>query len=64
MSGHGGEAALGRSDDDGTVFILCLPIEEKRAQFGRAGTAAGGESPPRSRVRLRMRRNSAPPTGP
>jgi signal transduction histidine kinase len=46
MRGHGGEAELGRSDDDGTVFILCLPIEEKRARFGRTGAAAGGDSTP------------------
>ena len=44
MRGHGGEAELGRSDDDGTVFILCLPIEEKRARFGRAGASAVGDS--------------------
>jgi len=44
MRGHGGEAELGRSDDNGTVFILCLPIEEKRARFGRAGASAGGDS--------------------
>jgi signal transduction histidine kinase len=46
MRGHGGEAELGRSDDDGTVFILCLPIGEKRARLGRAGSSSGSESGP------------------
>lgn len=46
MRGHGGETELGRSDDDGTVFILCLPIEEKRARFGRTGSSSGGEYAP------------------
>ena len=37
MRGHGGDAALVRSGADGTVFVLRLPVEEKRerARFGR-----------------------------
>jgi signal transduction histidine kinase len=46
MRGHGGDAELGRSGEDGTVFILCLPIEEKRerARFGRPGPSATDQS--------------------
>ena len=37
MRGHGGDAELARSGEDGTVFVLRLPVEEKRdrARFGR-----------------------------
>lgn len=41
MRGHGGDAELGRSGPDGTVFVLYLPVEEKRdrARFGRSAAA-------------------------
>jgi signal transduction histidine kinase len=47
MRGHGGDAELARSGEDGTIFVLRLPVEEKRerVRFGRAvqtGTAEPG----------------------
>ena len=45
MRGHGGDAELVQSSEDGTTFVLRLPVEEKRerVRFGRApGTAEPG----------------------
>ena len=46
MRGHGGDAELARSGEDGTVFVLRLPVEEKRerARFGR-GTQSNDADP-------------------
>ena len=40
MRGHGGEAELGRTGEDGTAFVLRLPVEEKRdrSRFARPGS--------------------------
>jgi signal transduction histidine kinase len=48
MRGHGGDAALARSDEDGTTFVLRLPVEEKRerVRFGRTSQTSGTETGP------------------
>lgn len=50
MRGHGGDAELARTGEDGTVFILCLPIEEnrERSRFGRAANSPAGPADPGS----------------
>jgi hypothetical protein len=46
MRGHGGDAELARSGEDCTVFVLRLPVEEKRerARVGR-GTQPNDADP-------------------
>jgi signal transduction histidine kinase len=48
MRGHGGDVALARSDEDGTTFVLRLPVEEKRerVRFGRTSQTSGTETGP------------------
>ena len=48
MRGHGGDVALARSDEDGTTFVLRLPVEEKRERirFGRTSQTSGTETGP------------------
>ncbi|CAN0583776.1 unnamed protein product [Laminaria digitata] len=48
MRGHGGDAALVHSGEDGTAFVLRLPVEEKRerVRFGRPAQAGAAEEGP------------------
>jgi signal transduction histidine kinase len=46
ICGHGGHAALARSDEDGTTFVLRLPVEEKRERVRRTSQTSGTETGP------------------
>lgn len=48
MRGHGGDAELVKSAEDGTTFVLRLPVEEKRerARFGRVAQPGAAEPGP------------------
>jgi len=48
MRGHGGDAELVQSGEDGTTFLLRLPVEEKRerARLGRTSQTNGASTGP------------------